>query len=251
MEHIVGLGLAAYGSDSNSDSNSDEETFTAEGILTNTAVVTNSVKETKPLAPIPVVDKPSIATDPLVIDLYKNKKNKIDQDVIDRINVYIDKAEFEGFDLINNMNSMKEFSNPYILSNAVEYFNIDQYGSNINTDMGKRESAFIFDPHDPINKEDFISNINKDSKVMRHPIDSNMGTVSSVVPKLVSQQNVNTNPMYDSNTTVSNININNTSINISQPIQHLSGSIHSLNTGANTGGTGANATGVKRKSRFN
>jgi len=237
----------------------------------------------KPI-PIPIVKKTNIYTDPLVIDLYINKKTKIDPDVIDRINMYIDKAEYEGFNFIKNMNSVKEFSNPYILSNAVDFFDINQYNSNIITsnksnanNRNNSNTNCSFDPHDEDrNKIDHISNINKDMKTAIPTLtttnvntntnnynNSNISNHDTIpISKTTSLQNLNTSHIPIT-APISNINIQNTKINNiqkSQSMLNISSSIHTITTNINnmyntaTANATTNATsntGLKRKSRFN
>ncbi len=119
-------GLAAYG---NSDSESDEEGYYDSADILRRAAVLNNRDSNKASANI----EPELET-----GCTYECKGSVDAECMQRIIDY-KKMKNSGFNLVENIASNKEFSNPYFLFEVIKYFDIDEYSSNMSID--------VFDPH--------------------------------------------------------------------------------------------------------
>ena len=186
--------LASYGSDSGSDA---EEEFIEPSIATAKDVPATQALEhcNAPLiAPKLNSGMEKIENIPIVQltqKLFVNAKRCEDTEVINRLNNY---SKTKDFDMISNITSKKEFSNPYILLKIVDYFNINQFGSNIPNE--------IFDSNEHL-EEDNIDNIT----IKMNSSDSSCNLVSLANntitnPSVTNQGGQNTNVSMPSHPTL-------------------------------------------------
>mmetsp|Transcript_22429 Transcript_22429/g.32712 ORF Transcript_22429/g.32712 Transcript_22429/m.32712 type:complete len:193 (+) Transcript_22429:42-620(+) len=64
------------------------------------------------------------------IDSVSNDTVTCDPETVDKIRHYISLKEKNNFSLTESIRSKKDFGNPYILQKVVDFYHIDQYGSN-------------------------------------------------------------------------------------------------------------------------
>eukprot|EP01080_Neovahlkampfia_damariscottae_P003497 gene3497-6145_t len=80
--------------------------------------------------------------------------NSKEDEVQQKIKQYLEKKK-TGLNFNENLKKQKEFSNPKILENIIQHFEIEQYGSNY--------SKEVYNPL-AINREDFYDKLAEDSK---------------------------------------------------------------------------------------
>eukprot|EP01036_Dinobryon_divergens_P024415 gene24414-32863_t len=129
----------------------DENSSTTENVLLESiSENTLAIVESTPPPEIPDDTK----SNPLrfVNEIPSPVKVKVNQYLIDTINSQLEAKRKQGFDLTEKIRSNKDFHNPYILKKVVEFFAIDEIGSNYPKE--------VFDPHSYA-EEDFEESIRR------------------------------------------------------------------------------------------
>jgi len=141
------LNLSAY----ESDSDVSEPLFSDAGMATavskeageeetKDAQTIDSVQQEAPYGESPA-DLAQIAKSQNLMHVQKmlvNSKTELsppDQQAVETCEYYLTAAQEHGFHLIDTIRNNKEFANPYILAKVVDFYHIEQSGSNFSPDV--------------------------------------------------------------------------------------------------------------------
>ncbi|CAK4082875.1 unnamed protein product [Aphanomyces euteiches] len=142
------LGVAGYGSDSDSDSEPELANVSAPSKPIEQADNTTKHEDLPSSAPVPTPVEPIKQTNRLTLpDLPRKPCAPATQAKIDK---YLEHTE-RGLSFIGSLRDKKEFDNPYILAKVVDYFGIEEMQSNFPKE--------VYDPYG-YNLDDYYDKLN-------------------------------------------------------------------------------------------
>jgi hypothetical protein len=205
------LAIADYGSDSDDgDSACNSGLISSTVSLDSTSIppsITSQNENTQKVNNYSVVSTPMV-DEQGAIQNHRITQNNIDRDVVDRINNYWDMKVEANFNILESIKATKSFCNPYILKTVVEYFNIEENGSNI------PKHIYNLGEHFKLNEDslDMITRLSSNGTTANAPYMPDVSVRSDFGQKQVSTQPASSQPSLIVNRSAPSINMASTNL---------------------------------------